>query len=72
MRVHSHATNFWRHVQKSGPNDCWPWIGFRTPLGYGTEMIAHEDTTRVDEHPTIPKGHMLVTVARAVTAPSGA
>ncbi len=27
---------FWMKVDKSaGPEDCWPWIGFRRPDGYG-------------------------------------
>ena len=27
--------NFWLKIDKRGPNDCWPWLGRRTPQGYG-------------------------------------
>lgn len=33
---------FWKKVIKKGPDECWPWIGYRTPLGYG--MIGYNKT----------------------------
>lgn len=26
---------FWSKVQTGGPSECWPWIGYRSPEGYG-------------------------------------
>jgi hypothetical protein len=25
----------WRHVEKRGPDECWPWTGVASPAGYG-------------------------------------
>ena len=25
----------WRHVEKRGPDECWPWTGHRNRGGYG-------------------------------------
>src|SRR5277367_5915953 len=30
----------WSKVDKRGPDECWPWLGFRTPkMGYGRTWI---------------------------------
>jgi hypothetical protein len=29
----------WSKVDKQGPNECWPWIGFRNEYGYGRTEI---------------------------------
>jgi len=26
---------FWKKVDKRGPDECWGWRGYKTPLGYG-------------------------------------
>ena len=26
---------FWSHVERRGPEDCWPWTGARNERGYG-------------------------------------
>lgn len=26
---------FWLHVDKQGPDDCWEWLAFKNPGGYG-------------------------------------
>ena len=26
---------FWSKVDKRGPDECWPWLGYRKPKGYG-------------------------------------
>jgi hypothetical protein len=31
------GTRFWRKVEKG--EDCWEWVGFRGPLGYGRTTI---------------------------------
>lgn len=38
---------FWLRVNKRGPDECWPWIGYRNSTGYGRlyfhgkTMLAH-------------------------------
>ena len=27
--------DFWEQVNVGRPNQCWPWLGFRSPKGYG-------------------------------------
>lgn len=31
---------FWHFVQKAGPDECWPWTGFRDKDGYGSFRAA--------------------------------
>lgn len=31
---------FWSKVDKRGPNECWPWMGYRKYLGYGQFSLA--------------------------------
>lgn len=26
---------FWKHVDRRGPGECWPWLGFLSASGYG-------------------------------------
>lgn len=33
--VRDNETRYWSKVDKRGPNECWPWIGGRSRLGYG-------------------------------------
>ena len=44
MTVRTNASNlaerFWAKVQKAGPDECWPWIGHRSPQGYGRMVIG--------------------------------
>jgi hypothetical protein len=30
----------WSKVDKRGPDECWPWKGFRNPQGYGRTWIS--------------------------------
>lgn len=30
---------FWEKVDKRGPDECWPWMGYRLPMGYGRFFI---------------------------------
>ena len=60
------AERFWRHVNKAGPDNCWPWLGARSPQGYGqirrdstiTRLYAHRVAWEI-EHGPIPKGKMI-------------
>lgn len=44
---------FWRHVEKGGRHECWPWTGFRLPDGYGrvgfygVKYLAHRVAYRM-------------------------
>ena len=29
------ADRFWARVQRCGPDECWPWLGYCKPTGYG-------------------------------------
>lgn len=31
----NNATTFWQLVDKRGPDECWPFLGFLMPNGYG-------------------------------------
>jgi hypothetical protein len=32
---------FWRFVKKGDVGDCWPWIGYLDPQGYGRVAFAY-------------------------------
>ena len=34
---------FWAKVDKRGPNECWPWLGWRKPKGYGRFYLGGRD-----------------------------
>jgi len=40
------AVRFWRHVDKRGPDECWPWTGGHTRKGYGVfhDVPNHQTT----------------------------
>jgi hypothetical protein len=40
------AERFWKHVDRRGPSECWPWIGSCTSLGYGTFNLGHGKYSR--------------------------
>jgi len=54
-------SRFWAKVDKRGPDECWPWKGSFTGLGYGQLKIrgkrwgAHRVSWRL-AHGPIPKG----------------
>jgi hypothetical protein len=52
---------FWAAVDKRGPDECWPWIGARTSLGYGNLNIAGQTVSAhrfayLLAHGSIPEG----------------
>ena len=68
--IHGHAARlrpiltlkerFWKHVQKAGPDDCWEWLGYKCPDGYGRlkaddETLAHRISYEMAYGP-IPDG----------------
>lgn len=34
-QVAQRSVRFWKRVERAGLDDCWPWMGRRTPRGYG-------------------------------------
>jgi hypothetical protein len=37
---HTPEERFWAKVDRSNPDGCWPWLGARTPRGYGLFAAA--------------------------------
>lgn len=31
---------FWKKVERRGPNECWPWLGWRNQSGYGQFHVS--------------------------------
>lgn len=48
MPRHNTPDDFWRRVDRRGPDECWPWLGPLTDRGYGKlhyagrNMRAHQ------------------------------
>lgn len=40
----------WRRVQRGGPDECWPWTGYRTAKGYGQIGVGPGDRTLIVTH----------------------
>ncbi|MGN8024721.1 HNH endonuclease [Microbacterium sp. 22242] len=36
------AERFWSHVDRRGPNDCWPWTRSRSSRGYGKFRVGRQ------------------------------
>jgi hypothetical protein len=34
------AERFWAKVDRRGPDECWPWLGCKRPLGYGSFSVS--------------------------------
>ena len=41
---------FWPKVQINGPNECWPWMAFRLPKGYGTISLGSAKSGKAYAH----------------------
>lgn len=56
----SRVAAFWRHVDKRGSDECWPWLGRLTDDGYGRfgDLLAHRVTYAISVGP-IPDGMTL-------------
>jgi hypothetical protein len=33
---------FWERVDRRGPDECWPWLGTASPLGYGQISYCYQ------------------------------
>ncbi len=38
---------FWKYIDKRGPDECWPWKGYRNRAGYGVLFVRMEDGVAV-------------------------
>lgn len=58
----SNATLFWQKIRRTNRSQCWEWIGYRKPDGYGRvcwggrNRQAHSVAYELTKGP-IPKGH---------------
>lgn len=55
---------FWEKVQRAGDDECWPWLGFRNYLGYGSfwdgsRKVPAYRFAYMLRHGTIPDGAVL-------------
>jgi HNH endonuclease len=41
---------FWQYVEKRGPDECWPWKGWRSPRGYGAMSARLGKRKKVAAH----------------------
>jgi hypothetical protein len=42
-RLPSFEERFWSRVERGDPAQCWPWIGYRYPPGYGCVPFKASD-----------------------------
>jgi hypothetical protein len=35
---------FWKKVAKAGPDECWPWLGYKGPSGHGLTSFQSQPT----------------------------
>jgi hypothetical protein len=63
----STSERFWRHVDRRGPDECWPWLAARNELGYGVfwvcaprrfSVLAHHMAWELTNGP-IPPGKLI-------------
>jgi len=53
---------FWKHVDRRGPDECWPWLGYINDSGYGATRTKNNKLLRAHRisyrlaHGSIPKG----------------
>lgn len=40
------GVRFWSKVDRRGPDECWPWLGYRRKGGYGEMSVRNEDDTK--------------------------
>jgi len=46
MFTKKQKTNFWQHVNKQEPDECWPWLAYTNPkTGYGQLTINNKIMT---------------------------
>ena len=47
---------FWRHVDRRGPDECWPWLGGKNASGYGrfNQGYAHRFALELAHGPMEP------------------
>ena len=57
-----YAQRFWEKVDKRGPDECWRWMGAKSPKGYGHFKIkgvqygAHRTAWELGSGQPIPRG----------------
>jgi len=61
LDMEARAARFWPLVERGGPDECWPWRGFRNQYGYGRfrvhyrRVVAHRVAYELTKGP-IPAG----------------
>lgn len=44
------VARFWEKVDKRGPDDCWPWLGYVEPSGYGHFQATYQGVRFTKSH----------------------
>ncbi len=34
------VNDLWQYIERRGPNECWPWTGGRSGVGYGAARVC--------------------------------
>jgi len=55
VRTTINVASFWARVDRRGPDECWPWLGYVNPEGYGRFLVG----SRTDESVTIKQAQLV-------------
>lgn len=61
MLTERQVSNFWGKVRRGAAAECWPWLGYINPKGYGQTApgFAHRLSWEMENQRAIPRGHQI-------------